>query len=429
MKTRHLALVLIGLLMASHTVWSATAKGRIKYISNKANTVQIDVKEGEPVVVRFDAGTAFEGVESIDGLGPEDLIVAEYEPGMPATKIKKVVFGLPPGVEIDIQEMLAILQGQRGAYVLGDGRPTKKYLAGHVPSAISTPPKEVEDFKAKMPEDKGQLVVFYCGGPTCPFTGQAVELAQSLGYTNVKGFQAGLPGWKKAKLPVHTNRGWMAKNLDEHHVVLDVREAPEGEHLPGAVGLASSRIAAMTQRFIDTQEIARLPAVSDMGAPIVLYGDTHSSKDVLLAFKELRSWGYSNVSVLEGGLTAWMADDLPIASGALAADIHYTKQLAKGAIAPKEFAALEKIREQVVFVDVRSEGEVAAQGKLRGAMHIPLDSLEGRLSEIPEGQEVITYCENGIRAEMAYELLREKGYKVRFLNETITFDGDGQYKL
>ena len=30
---------------------------------------------------------------------------------------------------------------------------------------------------------------------------------------------------------------------------------------------------------------------------------------------------------------------------------------------------------------------------------------------------------------MAYETLKEQGYKVRFLNETITFDKAGDYKL
>jgi len=429
MKRTFGALVLIGLLVVSHSAWSATAKGRIKYISNKASTVQIDVKNAEPVVVRFDANTRYEGVDGIESLAPPDLIVAEYQPGKAATKIKKIVFGLPPGVEIDMQEMLAILQGQRGPYLLGDGRPTKKYLASHVPSAISTPPSDAEGFKAKMPEDKGQLLVFYCGGPTCPFTGQAVDLAQSLGYTNIKGFQAGLPGWKKAKLPIHTNRGWLAKNLNEHHVVLDVRETPGPDHLPGAVGLPASRLAAMTQRFIETQEIARLPSVSDMGAPIILYGPTHSDRDVLLAFKELRSWGYKNVSVLEGGLNAWVADGRPLEQDSLVADIRYTKKLAKGAIAPTEFTEVEQARDQVIFVDVRTEAEVVAQGSLKDSTHIPLDTLEGRLSELPTDLEVITYCENGIRAEMAYELLRDKGFKVRFLNETITFDADGSYKL
>ena len=71
-------------------------------------------------------------------------------------------------------------------------------------------------------KDKAGLLVFYCGGPTCPYTGDAVKIAQAAGYTNLKGYQAGLPGWKKAKLPVHAEPSWLAKRLNPQHVVLDI---------------------------------------------------------------------------------------------------------------------------------------------------------------------------------------------------------------
>ena len=431
MNMKTISWMLAAVLMAAPAAQADEAKGRIKYISNKANTIQLNVKGKDPVVVRFDDNTVFEGVDGIKGLSPPDLIVAEFEPGAPATRIKKVVFGLPPGVEIDIQEMLAILQGQRGEYLLGDARPAKRYVEGHVPSAVSTPVTKPEALTEQLPANKDQLLVFYCGGPTCPFTGQAVEIAQAAGYTNVKGFQVGIPGWKKQKLPVHSSRGWLAKNLDEHHVIIDVRDPALAakRHIPGAVTLTTAQLAAMTEQFIAQDKEALLPGVKDMRAPVVLYADTHSDRDVLLAFRELRGWGYSGVSVLEGGLDAWMADELPIANDALATEIKYSKALAKGAIAPAEFADLEKSRDNVVFVDVRSDAEVAEKGQLKDSMHMPLDSLEGRLGELPQDKEVIVYCENGIRAEMAYETLRDKGYKTRFLNEVIEFDADGNYSL
>ena len=66
---------------------------------------------------------------------------------------------------------------------------------------------------------------------------------------------------------------------------------------------------------------------------------------------------------------------------------------------------------------------------LKGATHIPLDNLEASLAKLPGDREIIIYCENGIRAEMAYESLKEKGYRVRFLNETVTFDKAGNYRI
>jgi rhodanese-related sulfurtransferase len=49
--------------------------------------------------------------------------------------------------------------------------------------------------------------------------------------------------------------------------------------------------------------------------------------------------------------------------------------------------------------------------------------------DLPKDKEIIIYCANGIRAEMAYETLNNMGLKTRFLNETITIDKQGNYKL
>jgi rhodanese-related sulfurtransferase len=432
MNKNRLLLLAICLLVLPFSIPADEVKGRIKYISNKANTIQIDVKGKEPVVVRFDAKTVFDGASGIKDLGPPDLIKVTFEPGKPATKIAKIVFGLPPGVEIDMNEMLATLQGQRGPYFLGDARPKKRYLPGHIPSAVAFPiQKNPESQLAKLPADKSHLIVFYCGGPTCPYTGKAVELAAKAGYTNLKGFQAGIPAWKKSKLPVHANAEWLSKNLDIHHIVIDVRspEAAGLVHLPGAVSLTTGKLQEMTREFIKTGKEARLPGVTDKSAPIFLYSDKHTDPQVILAFKEIRSWGYKNTAILEGGLEAWTAAGLPTSSGKLATTIEYEKKLAKGAIPPTEFAKLEKSRQNVVFVDVRSDAEVAKEGKLKGAVHIPLDALESRLADLPKDKEIVTYCENGIRAEMAYEALKDKGYQVKFLNETIEFDEQGNYTL
>lgn len=418
-------------LCLSAPVVADTVKGRIKYISNKANTIQIDVKGQPAVVVHFDASTKYKDVEGIKKLSPPDLIKVEYEPGKPATMIKKIVFGLPQGVEIGIQQLVAILQKKEGPYVLGDARPFKKYLSGHVPSSISTPVSDEGKFLKKLPADKKQLLVFYCGGPTCPFTAKAVEIASKAGYTNIKGFQEGIPGWKKAKLPVHANRGWVSKNLDMHHVVLDVREADKAaaEHLAGAVSMPVTQLTSMTENFAKTQKRAELPGVTDKRAPIILYAETHASKTVLLAFKELRSWGYKNITILEGGLNAWKADGLPVVSNQLATGIKYTKKLAKGAITPSQFMNLHNNPVNTVFVDVRTEAEIATHGALKGSRHIPLDSLEAKVGELPKDKEIILYCENGIRAEMAYSTLAKHGLKARFLNETPRFDEKGDIKF
>ena len=431
MMIKQIALILVAVLILPNLTAAETVSGRIKYISNKASTIQLSVKGKEPVVVQFDKNTVFENATGVEDLSPPDLLKVDFEPGKPASRIEKVIFGLPPGVEIDMKEMLSILQGKQGKYLLGDARPASKFPPGHIPSAISTFPGDKEAFLKALPGDKGMLLVFYCGGPTCPFTGKAVDAAMAAGHTNVKGFQAGIPGWKKAKLAVHSSPEWLTKNLDEHHVVIDARDAAESsrQHIESAVSMPAAELEAMTRQFIKEQTIAELPGVTDKRAPVVVYADSHTDKSALVAYKQLRDWGYVNASILTGGFNDWMKNGYPVASGPAATEIKYTKKLVKGAIPPQEFAALEKSREGVVFLDVRTDAEVAKLGMLKGATHIPLDNLEANLAGVPKDKEIITYCENGIRAEMAYEALKEKGYKVRFLNEAVTFDKEGNYQL
>ena len=408
-------------------VQAETVKGRIQVVSKQAATIQIDVK-GQKVVVRTDTDTQFDGAAGLKDLNPPDLVEVEREPGKAATRIKKIVFGLPPGVEISVEELLKIMTGG-DAYSLFDARPVKRFGDAHIPSARPAFPKD-ENFLSLLPADKDALLVFYCGGPTCPYTGEAVGKAQEAGYTNLKGFQAGLPGWKKSKLPVHSEATWLARNLNTQHVILDVRDkaASSHSHIQGAVALPQTELQAMTQRFIAEQKVPELPGVTDLRAPVVVYADSHTSKEALLAYKELRNWGYTGTTVLNGGLSNWAAAGLPTEQGAAATTIVYEKKLAPGAIAPKEFVALEESRDGVLFVDVRTDQEAAA-GVIRDALHIPLEQLEDRYADLPKDKEIILYCANGIRAEMAYQTLDKLGFKTRFLNETMMIDKTGHYTM
>jgi len=409
-----------------------TLKGRIAVVSQQAGTIQIEVggegKAVSKVVVRTGANTRYEGASGLKELGPPDLIEVQREPGQPASSIKKVVFDLPPGVEIGVKELLTIMTGSE-PFHLFDARPGKRFGGGHIPGAKSAFPKD-QDFLNRLPADKNALLVFYCGGPTCPFTGVAVNKAQEAGYTNLKGFQAGLPGWKKAKLPVHAEASWLAKNLDPQHIILDVRDTTQSSraHIQGAVAMPTAELQAMTRRFIEQQTVAQLPGVSEMRAPVIVYADDHTAREVLLAYKELRTWGYGNTTVLNGGFTAWQAAGLPIADGPAATQIVYQKKLAPGAIAPEEFIALQQAGDKVLLIDVRTDQEAAA-GVIAGARHIPLEKLEDEAAGLPTDKEILIYCANGIRAGMAHRTLSAKGIKDRLLNETLAIGKDGSYKL
>jgi rhodanese-related sulfurtransferase len=48
-------------------------------------------------------------------------------------------------------------------------------------------------------------------------------------------------------------------------------------------------------------------------------------------------------------------------------------------------------------------------------VHIPLDELRQRLSELPRDREIIAYCQSGQRSYIAARILSQHGFRVRNL--------------
>lgn len=62
-----------------------------------------------------------------------------------------------------------------------------------------------------------------------------------------------------------------------------------------------------------------------------------------------------------------------------------------------------------LLLDVRTPEEFAT-GHIQGAVNISVESLAGRLSEIPTGQPVVVYCRSGNRSAQASQILAQAGY-------------------
>ncbi|MGC8639392.1 MAG: FAD-dependent oxidoreductase [Isosphaeraceae bacterium] len=62
-------------------------------------------------------------------------------------------------------------------------------------------------------------------------------------------------------------------------------------------------------------------------------------------------------------------------------------------------------------IDVRTAKEYA-EGKIPGAVNIPIEELRGRLGEVPRDQRVAVYCRVGMRGYMATLLLKQAGFDV-----------------
>ncbi|WP_138275072.1 rhodanese-like domain-containing protein [Rhodoluna limnophila] len=64
-----------------------------------------------------------------------------------------------------------------------------------------------------------------------------------------------------------------------------------------------------------------------------------------------------------------------------------------------------------LLVDVRESHEYKS-GHAAGAKHIPLGSVQNRLSDLPLEREILVICQSGARSAQAAAFLAGKGYKV-----------------
>ena len=229
-----------------------------------------------------------------------------------------------------------------------------------------------------------------------------------------------MPAWKKAKKPLYSNSKSLKQMMDTETpvVLIDVRDADstKAAHIKGAISIPATELADAKERF---------PSIKK--APVVLYGaDTKAGLD---SFQKVRDWGYMNTTVLIGGFDGWQKGDLPVASGATATEIVYVPKPKAGSVDIASFAkAVDSKTTDVVILDVRTDEESEA-GKIASAIAIPAEEVVDRLDEIPMDKEVYIHCSTGIRAEMAYVALKEKGYKAKFLDANIEVSDSGSYEI
>ncbi|MCC5839995.1 MAG: YceI family protein [Opitutales bacterium] len=88
-------------------------------------------------------------------------------------------------------------------------------------------------------------------------------------------------------------------------VILDVLtpEAHAEARLPGSINACVYAVAFAEQV---------LSLIADQATPIVVYGQSDETAEAEQAAQRLRSFGYTHVTRLSGGLTAWKAAGLPV---------------------------------------------------------------------------------------------------------------------
>ncbi len=420
-----------------HTTAAHNLRGHFDNLVLKNQSFQMKIDE-RTEVLRFDKDTlkvvtpepAASAEAALKSIAKGHEVRVEYTE-QDGVKTATAVFAKPPVklaaneiATLDEVQKLVAMGPEQGKYFLFDSRPAPRFMEGAIPTAVNLPFPAFDKNIDKLPADKGALVIFYCSGKTCNMSPGSLAKAKKLGYTHAKVFVEGMPAWTRKHFGVLSPASLKAAYLDTNTplVILDARPAAEASKgfLKGAVAAEPAKIADLLKTFPSAK----------LKPPVVVVDATGGEAAKAVA-ADLVKAGYVGVNLLSGGFQAWQAAALPVETGTLAAKATFVPKPRPGSISPADFtkvAELTPAQRGVVILDVRNPDETK-NGTIKGALTIPEPQLLARLAELPKDAKILCHCSTGIRAELAYHLLKEKGYDARFLPTEITIIDDGEFTI
>jgi len=420
---------------ACHKPAPGQVAGYFESVAFKSQSIQLDVGAG-PEILRFDPKTLkvidagveknAEHLRDVKKRHEARIEYVEKDGVKIATEIRfKGPIKIAADKLIDYAGVAKLVaEGPaKTTYTLIDSRPLPRFQEGAIPTAIHLPFIGFDKFADRLPKDKTQLVVFYCGGIMCTLSPNSLRKAETLGYTNLRVYREGMPEWQTRNYAVLNPQFLKAAYIDQGipHVLIDARSAEDATagHIKGAVSLPEQKLKAALKAMPDPK----------LKAPIIVY-DARGGELAIATAKAIVGAGQQNVLVLEGGLIGWQSAGYTIDSGlAAATQIAYAPKPRAGSLPADEFAKLARnTPTEVLILDVRNPDEANA-GMIKGALLIPDEELATRMAEVPKSKRIVTHCLTGIRAEMVYHKLKSAGYDVSFLNADIEVAKDGSFKI
>jgi DMSO/TMAO reductase YedYZ molybdopterin-dependent catalytic subunit/glyoxylase-like metal-dependent hydrolase (beta-lactamase superfamily II) len=138
----------------------------------------------------------------------------------------------------------------------------------------------------------------------------------------------------------------------------------------------------------------------DRNLPVVIY--CASGYRSVVAASTLASVGFTDVSDLLGGYSAWETAGLPIAHDAASQTAGRTPQ-----VSARSAGVL--VEAGAVLLDVREPGEWSA-GHAPQAILIPMGEVHQRRDELPRDQRIVVVCRSGGRSAAITDALCAHGY-------------------
>jgi rhodanese-related sulfurtransferase len=310
-----------------------------------------------------------------------------------------------------------------------DARPKRaKYDKGHIPMAVSIPDTEFNKMTDQLPKDKNALLIFYCEGLKCKLSHKSAAKAEKLGYTNVKVFAEGFPGYMNvAGNYAGVSADWVKKQLDKKADIVLIDSRPKRKkydkgHIPTAVSIPDMQFDKLTNQ---------LP--QDKDKLLVFYCGGFKCKLSHKSAQKAIALGYTKVKVFAAGYPAWKAaygETAASTAKASAAELKAGKE--EGSIDTETFKKVVKTSpESIYLIDVRDPDEFAG-GSFKTAVNMPVDTLAEKIKTLPTDKPIVFVCGTGARSGESFYMvqdLRPELKNVYYLEGELTFSKDGSFKI
>ena len=209
--------------------------------------------------------------------------------------------------EVSTQELTDIIKS--GSAVLLDARPPMEYAISHIPGALNVAPQlgrpahlyisDVAEVGRLLGGAKDKALVIYCNGPFCGKTKRLGTELLGAGYTNVRRYQLGAPGWRTlASEAMQTDLAALRYiSRDKTAVWIDAREpaAFRAGTVPGARNIAPSGLLPGKDQGVMKQakDDGRLP-MEDHNTRIIVFGS--NAREARAVADAIASEAFHNVS-------------------------------------------------------------------------------------------------------------------------------------
>jgi len=397
------------------TASAEVVKGKVKAIADDLKFFSMIIAQEKVLLIAWDNKTVWQGVSSSTELKLDENLTVEVFPSgesLVAASVSRVKAPLPAGIQvITLDRLVEELEGK--GITLVDSRSVALYDAGHIPGAVSLPLSRLEKRTyGLLPANKSAKLVFYDEGQGGDSAGKAAGISIRADYSDVAILPEGAAVWVDSGKFLAASTNFIRKTKP---VVIDIRpkEQVAQGHIPGAVNYPSS---ALKDYF------AYLP--TDKLAPIVLYGN--ADNEALAAAQFIRERGYRNITIYPGGADAWLKNAEVLELGPAEEESPSAAASHGGQLSPNDFKMALISPVMVEIVDVRSVTE-RKEGGFPQAKQIPLADLAKKHGELSREKIQVIFAADAGKAEMAYDFLRYKGYRVNYLNGSIKFGKDGEY--